>query len=232
MISRILTDEELIAAAAQVRESMLCVLPEPRECTGQFSPQFEAKIEKLRKTAAKKASRRKFTRHAVAAVLVVLIGLSMLCALNTEVRAAFVTWFKETFGEYTTYWFASEENNILPEYELTWVPEGCEAVYEECTDNVYVVLYESTATTTDSFTFDYALTNNQSQLTVYSHNGKHETEQVEINGLYGEMYLSDSTEEPHALIWFDEENGVVFTITSYLKSTDILHIAEGVKLVN
>ena len=231
MVHRMITDEELIVAAAQVRESMLCVLPEPRECTGQFSSQFEAKIEKLRKTAAKKASRRKFTRHAVAAVLVVLIGLSMLCALNTEVRAAFVTWFKETFGEYTTYWFASEENNILPEYELTWVPEGCELVYEEFADNVYVVLYESKVTAADYFTFDYALANNNSQLTVYSHNGKHEAEQVNINGLYGELYLSENLEEPHALVWFDEENGVVFTITSYMKSADMLHIAENVKLV-
>lgn len=49
MTKRFITDDELTIATAMVSEAMLRSLPEPEECTGQFTTQFEEKIEKLKK---------------------------------------------------------------------------------------------------------------------------------------------------------------------------------------
>ena len=229
MTKRFITDDELTIATAMVSDAMLRALPEPEECIGQFTTQFEEKIEKLKKAAARKASWKKFARSAVAAVLVILIAFSMLCVFNTEVRAAVVTWIKETFGTYTTYWFNSGENLVLPEYELTWIPEDTELISSSSSDRMCVFAYQ--CNTGGGFTLNYAIANENSQISVYSLDDYHESEAININGHNGDLYLSDNPDDPHALVWLDEDNNVVFIITSNLTVEDILHIANSIKLV-
>lgn len=159
MTKRFITDDELTIAAAMVSEAMLRALPEPEECTGQFSAQFEERIEKLKKSAEGKANWRKVGRRAVAAVLVVLIGLSMPFMFNTEVRATVLNWFKETFETYTTYWFTSNDTAELPQYELKWLPDGCELISEVSYDEVYGAVYVCDSDIAGGFTFDYLFAN-------------------------------------------------------------------------
>ena len=232
MTKRFITDEDLTIATAMVSEAMLRSLPEPEDCTGQFTSQFEEKIEKLKKAAARKANWKKFALGSVAAVLVILIGFSMLCVFNTEVRAAVGIWFKETFGTYTTYWFTSAEDSVLPKYELTWVPEGFEKIFEESYEQTYGSVYQHGSSAMDSFTFDYNIATDDMKLTVQSLYGSHKPKQVDINGQYGEFYLSSNPADTNTLVWFDEENNIVFIITSYLDQVDVLHIANSVNLVN
>ena len=232
MTMRFITDEELAIATTMVSEAMLRALPEPEECTGQFTAQFEEKIEKLKKTAVRKANWRKFAKSAVAAILVVLIGFSMLCAFNTEVRAAVVTWFKETFETYSTYWFTSEEQTELPVYELTWIPDGYELIREDSYGQMYGAVYLRESNIMDGFTFDYSIADNDTQMTIQSHYGQHHSNSVNIGVNYGELYLSDNVNEANALIWFDEEHSIMFSITSYMDSETILQIASNVKLAD
>lgn len=232
MTMRFITDEELVIATTMVSEAMLRALPEPEECTGQFTAQFEEKIEKLKKTAASKANWKKFAQSAVAAVLVVLIGFSMLCVFNTEVRAAVVTWFKETFGTYTTYRFTSEDQNELPDYELTWIPDGYELIREDSYEQMYGAVYLRENNIIDGFTFDYSIANNDTQMSIHSNYGQYHSEAVNISGKHGELYLSNNANDANALIWFDEDNNIVFSITSYMDASVILHIANNVKIVD
>lgn len=232
MIKRLITDEELSIAAAMVSDSMLRSLPEPEECTGVFTAQFEEKIEKLKKTATRKSNWKKYLQSAVAAVLVFLIGFSMLCIFNTEVRAAVVTWVKETFKTYSTYWFTSEEQTELPVYELTWIPDGYELIREDSYEQMYGAVYLRENNIMDGFTFDYSIADNDTQMTIQSHYGQYHSESVNIGVNYGELYLSDNVNDANALIWFDEERSIMFSITSYMDSEAILHIASNVKLVD
>lgn len=231
MTKRFITDEELVVATTMVSEAMLRALPEPEDCIGQFTAQFEEKIEKLKKTAVRKVNSRKFARSAVAAILVILIGFSMLCVFNTEVRAAVVTWFKETFETYTTYWFTTDEDT-LPQYELMVIPDGFELVYEAASDHMCVMAYQRGNDVKDSFTFDYAVANNDTLLTIHTLYANYKTESVIINGCFGELYISDNPEESSTLVWLDETTNIVFTLSSYMGRDDMLHIANNVNLVN
>lgn len=85
--------------------------------------------------------------------------------------------------------------------------------------------------TGDGFTLNYAIANESSQMSAYSLDDYHESETININGCNGDLYLSDNPDDPHALVWLDEENNVAFIITSNLPVEVILHIASGIKLV-
>lgn len=231
MITRFISDEDMVIATTLVSESMLNTLPEPEDCMGQFSKHFEERIEELKKAAVRRASWRKLVRSAVVMILTVMITFSLLCTLNIEVRAAVSTWFKEMFGTFTTYWFTSDKDIHLPEYELTWIPEGYEIVFEEAYEQTYGSVYQRGSSVMDSFTFDYNIATDDMKLTVQSLHGSIETMQVDINGQYGEFYLASNPADTNTLAWFDEDNNVVFIITSYLDQQEILHIANSVKLV-
>lgn len=230
MTQRFITDDELTIAAAMVSEAMLRSLPEPEECTGQFSSQFEEKIEKLKKTAVRKANWKKFARSAVAAVLVVLISFSLLFAFNTEVRATVVTWFKEIFGTYTTYWFSSSEEKTLPEYELTWVPDGYEIIIDELLPDSRTIVYQLGDNVTESFVFSYCLAKEDSASTIYTFDDGYIIEEVSINGCHGEFYESVNELESHALVWLDEYTNTVNTIISYLSKDQMIEIANNITI--
>lgn len=231
MITRMISDEELVKATALVQAAMLASLPEPEDCTGEFSEQFEVRIDKLKKTAKRKASWRKFTKTAVAAVLVVLVGFAALLTFSTETRAAVRLWIRESFGNVTTYWFQESEVKTLPEYELTWVPENCERIYDESSDTGRVMLYQNGSDILDGFTFNYSLANDSSKLMVESLYGKQTIETVDVWGKQADFYPSSHPDDSHGLVWFDEPNGVVLYITSFYDLDDILRIANGVRIV-
>ena len=232
MTKRFITDEELVVATTMVSEAMLRALPEPEECMGQFTAQFEEKIEKLKKTAARKASWKKFARSAVAAVLVVLIGFSMLCVFNTEVRATVIGWFKKTFENCTTYWFDDNNEGIIPEYEISWIPDGYELVFDKTLPDSIVKLYQNPQNELEGFTFACFKPQVDSPVTAEMLGAEYIVEQVHINGNTGDLYIALDPNESHGLIWSDDNNQVAFTITSFLPPEVILHIAESVKLVN
>lgn len=231
MKKQIISNQELTLAAIAVREAMLCSLPEPQACTGQFSVQFEEKITQLKRMEAHKVNRNRIARGAVAAVLAVLIGFSLLFAFNTEVRAAVINWFKETFGTYTSYWFQAEQENALPEYKLTWVPEGYEIVYDDTLPNSRTMIYQLGEDTSAGFVFSYCFAEEDSPFMIYTFDGEYDIEEVDVNGCYGEFYRSLNATESHALVWFDENTNTFITINAFMPYEDILHIANGVKLV-
>ncbi len=232
MIVNRITDAQLTKAAALVRGSLLSAIPNPEECDHTFNSEFDRKMEAMRRREERRKQRRQTTRHVAAAMVTVFVGLSVFCAINTEVRAAIRGWTKEIVGDSAYYWFQGEKAEELPYYELTYVPEGYEKILDDEVLNSRVMLYQRGENVKDGFTFDYGLTNEDFPVIVGHGGVVHELQEVSINGCRGELYIStDTKNESHGLIWVDDTNGVWFAITAFLEIEDILHIAEGVKLV-
>ena len=231
MITRMLSDEELINATALVREAMVSSLPEPQACTGEFSEQFEERIKKLKKKAERKAAWRRFAKGAVAAILFVVIGFSMLFAFSTETRAAVKLWFKESFESYTTYWFAETEVKAIPAYELTWIPEGYEKISDESFELMRSLVYQKGDNIAEAFIFDYYLADDNTILVIESLYDGQIVESVEVWGTYGELYLPTGPDDSCTLLWFDEPNSVVLSINALLKPDDVLRLANSVQIV-
>ena len=211
-MKRIISDKDLAAAAAAVRKSMLLALPEPENCTGVFSRKFEEKTEKLKRMWTRKEHSRQWTRGVVAALIWLMLGFSVLFAVNTEVRAAVVGWFKETFGTYTAYWFDGGEEKTLPEYELTWVPEGYEIVYEDQLPDQRNIVYQCGDDVNASFSVSYDLSTNDVPLRILTFDGEYTIEEIQINGCPGEFYQSLDASVSSCLVLLDEDENTAITI--------------------
>lgn len=228
MIIKHISDKELQKACAMVRCSMLDSFPE--NFYEQFSDEFLKRIDELRVAKQRFEKQQLFRKRFATAVAAFIIAMTMLLSLNTEVRAAVGTWFKEVYETFTTYWFTPETQNDLPTFELSEMPEGYVCIYDETLSNSRSMLYQNEKDQTDIFSIRYALLQADAPLTVSYPDTDFVFSMIEVNGCAGELYISKNPDESHALIWVDESNGVVFTITSLGDPNDMLHIASLLEL--
>ena len=226
MIREFFSEQELRKAAASVRSTMLDALPQ--EAEGEFSEAFELKIKNLKQAKRKREERLKRLAAAAASFAVIV---TMLFTLNTEVRAAVVSWFTETFDNRMIFWFRGEEPDVLPTFALSNVPEKYVCVYDETLQNSRTMLYMNPEDELDGFTFSYGFIQDDAPLVVDFNGPEDAISEVLINGCPGKLYMSVDPNESHALVWIDEANDVVFSITSFMEPEVMLHIAEGTKLV-
>ena len=229
MIIKHISDIELRKACAMVRCSMLDSLPENPD--GQFSDEFLMRIDELR-VEKRRIEKQQYSRKRFAtAVAAFIIAMTMLFSLNTEVRAAVATWFKEVYETFTTYWFAPEIRNDLPTFELTETPEGFIRIHDETLSNSRSMVYQNKTDPSLLFSIRYALLQPDAPLTASYPSSDFDCVETEVNGYSADLYISKDQDESHALVWIDESNGVVFTITAFGDPNDMLHIASLLKLV-
>ena len=89
-----ITDEMLAQAAAELADAINESLPDPSECTHQFSPRFEKKMKRLiRKTHHPFFYRT--LRTVASIVLVILIGFGSTLAVSAEAREIVFGWVKQ-----------------------------------------------------------------------------------------------------------------------------------------
>lgn len=227
-----ITDSQLTRATAIVRNSMLMALNQAEIPTHNFSSEFELRIQALRKQENHRQVIHKVMRGCVAAILGFIMGTGIFLTVNVEARATVIAWIKEVFEDRIEYWFTGSPQKEFPEYELTWVPDDMECVYHEATEYSYSAVYMNPSDSQQGFTFSYTQMQEGSGTIMILSEAKHSIIPVVINGMIGDLYLSQDPEITHCLIWFDEEHQITFNITSYMDSDVILHIAESVKLLN
>lgn len=226
-----ITNSQLTQATAIVRNSMLMTLDQAEIPSHIFSSEFELKIQALRKQESRRQVIHKVMSHCVAAILALVLGTGIFLTVNVEARATVIAWIKEVFEDRIEYWFTGDPKNAFPEYEITWVPDDMECIYEETTEYGRSVVYMNPNDPQQGFTFSYARMQEGSGTVMVINEIEHSMIPVDINEMVGDLYLSQDPEITHCLIWFDEEQQITFNITSYMDSAIILHIAESVNLL-
>ena len=217
-------DEMLIQAAKQVGEAMLASLPEPEECHHEFSPEFERNMERLIQKTKRKTRIRRCLQSIAVAALVVVIGLSTWLAVDTEARAAMVEWIRTVYEDSIIYEFfhpGAEEGDTS--YRLGWVPEGYSLIQEENGELVCIAVYQNDD---DMIYLSYSHSDNRGQTELFP--GNSGTEPITVLGNTGEFYAAKDESETNELVWFDDEVGILFTISSSLNQESMLKMAESV----
>ena len=211
MVKTELTDEVLGNAARLVRESMLSSLREGEMPAHEFSEDFrESLLEEVRRNEQERARKRLVLRRCIAAL----------------------QWAKKTTWGRTVFSFFGDAEKALPEFEVTWLPEGVELVQETSTSETRTKVYYNTNDTSNGFVLECGIMDPDSEFFVIHDDADYEISPVQVNTSYGTFYISQSKNASHGLVWFHEKAGVYFSIISYLDPAVILHIAESVKLVN
>jgi len=225
------TEEELHIAAVSVRSAMLDSLPHPNDCVHTFSSEFEKKMNRLLRQQKSRELHRQAFRRVAAIFLAVLIGASAWLAVDTDARAAFVRWVRETYEDMTVYWFREDPVlDSLPIYRPTVVPDGWQEVSAVGDDTIQAVLYVD-AENKDEYgmIFSYYLLEaSRNWQIIYTGT----VTDVEVNGCPGEFYYTETPGETNTLLWFDEDQGIGFSLSAFLSLSDTMHIAESISLCN
>lgn len=222
-----LTDEMLIQASKQVAASIKASLPVPEECRHEFPPKFESDMKRLIAQTERRYHIRKYLRGAVAACLAAAISLSTWLAVDAEARAAFVQWVKTVYEQSVVYeFFHSGDERDEVRYRLSWVPEGYTMENEVGGDEITTLVYLK-GESAIYFTYEYSEDGAKAELFP----GVSNVEPVQVNGMPGEFYLPQDPAESNSLVWFDEENCILCSISGFIDKESMVRMANSVEAI-
>lgn len=176
---------------------------------------------------------KKIARHAAVVLLIISIGFSSLLAVSPSVRAAFFQWIAEWYETHVTYQYTDQEAvMIMPQYEITELPEGYAEIESERVEwpGQVDIIYRQEETgkmiclnyvqMRQGAASDFELKDNSEVIPI---------KVEEMDGLFLEG--ADSEDEWNTVTWVDSNQGLQFLIVAQLEKAEILNIAESVFLV-
>ena len=174
-------------------------------------------------------------RSAVAACLVFVLILTTLIVTNTFADEMGLRWRVRYREDEVTWLFKDgiEQEGDIPNYEPTWLPEGCEVrsdYWGPARDRS--IGYNNPNAPHGLLWFDYIqITDKEIYYLTSLDKGTYEKEAVEINGLPGELYTFLDDPDKGKIIWIDKHNCIVFLLTFNSGVEDGLRIAQSVTLI-
>lgn len=223
----------LCEASKQIVEAMLNGLPAPSDCQHEFSDTFEAKMVQVRHQAHRRECVKKSWQKVAIVILALLLTASTWLSVDVQAREKIFAWIREEIQSSTIYrFFCSESEYTLPNYEMTWLPDGFELFeHERELNNAWDYVFYTNPTTGKSIVFTCYRLNDMPALTLSGEGSEMENRQiVDINGMKGDYYADPSDTPTNNLLWVNEDYSVLMTIDSDLQKDVILHIAKDVFL--
>ena len=167
-------------------------------------------------------------RCAAVASAVLIISFGMLMAISTEARAAVWGWACELYEEniYKIFFDGEAEEPVELKYELGWLPEG----------TVFVTKYDVTGGESHIYTDETELLINflyssDPEAVYYLIANDAIKQEVTVNGLPGEVFISPSEDETNTILWSDNSIPIMFSFTAEYDVETLIKVAENVKVV-
>jgi hypothetical protein len=224
----VITDEMLAEAAAELNEALINSLPDPHECKHQFSKKFERKMEKLI-YRVKHPTRYMVLNRVASILLVILLGFTMVMSFSPTARAAVFGWIKQAYESFYSYYFETDvETESSYRYQIDPLPEGYTELSASLDEGISTYIYLNDKN--ELLVFTYSTDPDESVFNVKREN--YSVEEVLILGNQADLYLTEDTSLANGIIWCDEENGVIFSISGKVDGKELKKLAESVKQVS
>lgn len=223
-----LTDQMLEEAVDCFAAAMLASLPSPSECEHDFSPEFEAKMERLLKKATKHRKPLRLIQRAAVIFLTIIVSAATWLAVDNEARAAFIRWTREIFGNAIIYRYQGKvPDETIPDYCISKLPDGCELT--DYSDDKDMKIAVFTTLEEDGFIFIYYYIHDGIKTIITSvGDDTIVQEPVLINGTEGFFYDLDDEQYADSLFWIDDNTGIAFELQSFWGKDEMLKLAESV----
>ena len=199
------------------------------EAMGEISDKYITEAVNYKgKKNTKRIWLRKVGKYVAAACLVFIIGFGILMVVSTEARAAVWGWVSELYQEnmYKIFFDGKAEEPVELKYELGWLPEG----------TVFVTKYDVTGGESYIYTDETELLINflyssDPEAVYYLIANDAIKQEVTVNGLPGEVFISPSEDETNTILWSDNSIPIMFSFTAEYDVETLIKVAENVKVV-
>ena len=167
-------------------------------------------------------------RYTAVASLILVVGLGTLMAASTEVRATVWRWVKEVYsGEWHKFSMETDVKEAVNlKYELGWIPEGIEFVtkFDIMGGESFIYTDEKELVIVFSYSTD-------PEYVFYMDSVDNIKEEVTINGMPGEIFITPSEEETNTIVWGDASVPVMFSFTAECDNETMIKVAENIKVI-
>lgn len=164
-------------------------------------------------------------RRVAMILLAVSIGFGGLMASVPSVRAAVIRWVTEWYETHIVYRYSGDdvfsESN---EYEITALPDGFSEVERINLSNIVLINYADDEGNVISF--DYCVMHQGSAASFETENAT--VVDITVNGMVGQFFETESSEEFNTITWVDGRNSIQFSISGCFDKEDLLHMAMSV----
>lgn len=221
-----ITDKMLAQAAAELATAINESLPDPKDCTHEFSAEFERKMKRMTRRANHPILYRTL-RSVASIILVITIGFGSVLAVSAEARAAVFGWVKEQYESFYEYFFEGEvELAESAKYQPGWMPDGCELLTVEETAGGETYIYKDKSGLLAQFYYIY----DPDSQKLYIDTVEYISEPVSINGHSGEMYISIYDDETSSIVWTDNSTNTLFYVSGPYEKDTLIKIAENIQV--
>ena len=201
-------------------------LPDPKDCTHEFSAEFERKMKRITRRANHPILYRTL-RSVASIILVITIGFGSVLAVSAEARAAVFGWVKEQYESFYEYFFEGEvELAESAKYQPGWMPDGCELLTVEETAGGETYIYKDKSGLLAQFYYIY----DPDSQKLYIDTVEYISEPVSINGHSGEMYISIYDDETSSIVWTDNSTNTLFYVSGPYEKDTLIKIAENIQV--
>ena len=219
-----ISDALLREAAAEAEVCLLANLPEVQP--HEFSAGFERKMKRLI-SRANHPIRHQVLRYAAAVLLAVLTLFGAVMAVSPEARAAVVGWVRSTYNKFVGYSFIGADVKETEAYQMTYILDGyrLSAVIDK--ENKQIYLYTDDLGRGITFVCYYPYGDAKAEF--FAAVGDYQEYSGFVHGVEAEIYLANLENESNAIVWRDEDTGVLLQVHAFADIETLIKLAEGVK---
>lgn len=229
-MTEFISDDLITQAAAEYVDALMHEFPVPAEGKNVFSPEFEDKMNHFLRCRKRKGLVKNICRWAAVLVAILITWGSLYITINAEAREKFKNWVRRVTDNSVQYTYHGKENKdaVLPEIEITYLPEGFELQKKNETESYLFFVFEKETTNIGSekeiLSFYYTLLNGASEVNISTK--KDSVEYICIDGKIIDFYPDTSGNRINNIIYYNENAGILFGLGSTLCKEEMLDFCE------
>lgn len=220
--------DKLSASAAKATMAIIDSLPAPGECSHEFTPRFQKKMQRTIRRAKHPIIYNIPKRVACFIIAAIIIGSTWL-TVDADARTEIFAWIREKYEEFIEYRFVGKPSSEKEktDYELTWLPDGYTEIDRLITEDGCTIIYSHDVSLIQ---FVYSTGADADSLFVGDFNGEVQT--IQIGKFIADFYQAQNNSQSSTVVWMSAQKDTLFSITTSLPKDIIIELCKSVQKIS
>ena len=220
--------DKLSASAAKATMAIIDSLPAPGECSHEFTPRFQKKMQRTIRRAKHPIIYNIPKRVACFIIAAIIIGSTWL-TVDADARTEIFAWIREKYEEFIEYRFVGKPSSEKEktDYELTWLPDGYTEIDRLITEDGCTIIYSHDVSLIQ---FVYSTGADADSLFVGDFNGEVQT--IQIGEFIADFYQAQNNSQSSTVVWMSAQKDTLFSITTTLPKDIIIELCKSVQKIS